>query len=166
LNVLTRVLKAVWDEANKPVSYVKGDEFELYVRTTLFTRDSYELLSKTHDYADNKGDFIASSKMPDFQFKTKNSKIEFFVEAKYRSKYQDQALEWCKFFQLKRYQEIDDVTPVLIVIGLGGQSSAPERVYLIPMKHIKFTKLYHSFLQRYEIPPHQPISESYVKRIM
>jgi hypothetical protein len=159
-------MKAAWDEANKPVGYVKGDEFERYVRTALFPRDTYELLSKTHDYADNKGDYITSSKMPDFEFKSKNSGIEFFVEAKYRSKYQAQALEWCKLYQLKRYQEINNVTPVLVAIGLGGQPAAPESVCLIPMKHIKFTKLYPSFLERYEIRPGQPISESYVKRMM
>jgi hypothetical protein len=166
LNVLTRALKAAWDEANKPVGYVKGDEFELYVRTTLFPRDCYELLSKTHDYADNKGDYIASSKMPDFEFKAKNNGIVFFVEAKYRSKYQDQVLEWCKSYQLKRYQEINNVTPVLIAIGLGGQPAAPEGLCLIPMKHIKFTKLYPSFLERYEIHRGQPISENYVKRVI
>ena len=166
MNVLTRVLKAAWDEANKPYTYVNGDEFELFVRTRLFPKDLYDIEYKTHDYADNKRDYIASSKMPDFKFKSKNSGIEFFVEAKFRSKFQDQVLEWCKFFQLKRYHEIDNITPVLIAIGLGGRPSVPERVFLIPMKHIKFVKLFPSFLQKFEILPDQSINENYVRRIL
>src|SRR4030042_2235430 len=67
MNVLTRVLKAAWDEANKPYTYVNGDEFELFVRTRLFPKDLYDIEYKTHDYADNKRDYIASSKMPDFK---------------------------------------------------------------------------------------------------
>ena len=166
MNVLTRVLKAAWDEANKPVSYVKGDEFESFVRAQLFPRESYDLLYKTHDYVDNKDDFIASSKHPDFKFRGRNSGIEFFVEAKFRSKFQDEVFEWCKLFQLKRYQEIDNITPVLIAMGLGGCPSTPENIFLIPMQHIKFVKLFPSFLQKYEIHPDRSISESYLKRIL
>ncbi len=166
MTVLTRTLKAAWDEVNKPLSYVKGDEFEQYVRTVIFPREYYELLEKTHDYRENKEDYIASSKKPDFLFKSKASSAEFFIEAKFRSKFQDQVLEWGKFFQLKRYQEIDRVTPVYIIIGLGGQPSLPERAFLIPVKHLKFVRLYPGFLQKYEIRPDRSVSESVLRRIL
>lgn len=166
MNVLVRTLKAAWEEANKPAGFVKGDEFEQYVRTMLFPQKSYELLSKTHDYKDNKADFIKSSKQPDFKFKSVKLGTEFFVEAKYRSGFQDQVLEWGKYFQLKRYQAIDVVTPVLIVIGLGGRPTAPEKVFLIPVKHIKFVRLYPGFLEKYRVAPGDSISEKLLKRIL
>jgi hypothetical protein len=166
MNVLTRTLKAAWDEANKPVTYVKGDEFEQYVRDVLFPREAYVLLDKTHDYSDNRDDYIEHTKLPDFKFEAVMLGREFFVEAKFRSRFQDQVLEWCKFFQLKRYQELDNVTPVLIAAGVGGRPSAPERVFLMPVKHIKFVKLYPGFLQKYEIRPDRCISESTLKRIL
>lgn len=166
MNVLTRTLKAAWEEANKPVSYVKGEEFEHYVRDVLFPVDIYLMLDKTHDYRDNIDDFIESTKLPDFKFGSRTLGLEFFVEAKFRSRFQDQVLEWCKFFQLRRYQELDNTTPVLIAVGLGGRPSAPERVFLMPVKHIKFVKLYPGFLQKYEIKPGRTISESFLKRIL
>jgi hypothetical protein len=166
MNVLTRTLKAAWEEANKPISYVKGDEFEQYVRDDLFPGELYSLLEKTHDYRDNRDDFIQSTTLPDFKFDAKHLGLEFYVEAKFRSRFQDQILEWCKFFQLKRYQELDNITPVLICIGLGGRPSAPERAFLMPVKHIKFVKLYPGFLQKYEIRPDRPVSEQALKRIL
>jgi hypothetical protein len=166
MNVLARVMRAAWDEANKPVTYAKGEEFEHYTRERLFPKEAYDLLQKTHSYIDNKGDFIASSKEPDFRFKSKYSCTEFYVEAKFRSKYHDGGLEWCKDFQLKRYQEIDNAVPVLIAIGLGGHPAEPEKVFLIPMKHIKFIKLYPSFLSKYEVPPGHSISANHLKNIL
>jgi hypothetical protein len=166
MNVLVRALRAAWDEANKPAGFVKGDEFEQYVRATLFPRDSYDLLSKTHDYRDNKADVIKSSRQPDYHFRSNELNIEFFVEAKYRSVLQNQAIEWGKYFQLKRYQKIDNVTPVLIVIGLGGRPSAPEKIFLMPVKHIKFVKLYPGFLEKYRVAPGYSISDKLLKRIL
>jgi hypothetical protein len=166
MNVLTRTLKAAWDEANKPLGYVKGDEFEQYVRAVIFPKEHYDVLEKTHDYRENKEDYIASSQKPDYLFKSKASGLEFYVEAKFRSRFQNQVLEWCKLFQLKRYHEVDLTIPVFIVIGLGGQASIPEKVFLIPVRHIKFIRLYPGFLQKYEIRPDRSVSESILKRIL
>ena len=166
MNVLTRSLKAAWEEATKPAGYVKGDEFEQYVRITLFPRDLYDLLEKTHDYRDNRDDFIESSKFPDYKLRLKSNGFEFFVEAKFRARFQDQILEWGKFFQLKRYQEIDSITPVFIAVGLSGRPSMPEQVFLMPVRHIKFVKLYPGFMQKYEVEPNQPVNEKILKRIL
>jgi hypothetical protein len=104
--------------------------------------------------------------MPDYKFRSKGEGVEFFIEAKFRTRFSAGVLEWCKHFQLKRYQEIDIVVPVLVAIGLGGRPAAPEKVFLVPIQHIKFVKLFPSFLQRYEVQPGQPITESHLKRIL
>lgn len=61
MSVFTRAIKAVWNEVNKPETFVKGDEFEEFVRKNIFPTNEYELLAKTHDYTSNKKDFIQSS---------------------------------------------------------------------------------------------------------
>jgi hypothetical protein len=166
MNVLARVMRGAWREANKQATYVKVDEFERYVREKLFTSEAYDLLNKTRDYVYNDDDYLAYSKALDFRFKCKSNGFEFYVEAKFRPKYHDDGLELCKSFQLKRYQEIDNTVPVLAVIGLGGRSNEPEKVFLVPIKHIRFTKLHPSFLQRYEIHPNHSVSASLLKSIL
>ena len=159
MNMLSRVIKLAWNEANKPGSYVKGDEFENFVRSHIFSHDSYDLLNKTHNYTINKSDYVETSKEPDFKFRSRTNGKEFFVEAKYRSIFYKGALEWCKPYQFKRYKAIDNKTPVCIALGVGGQPSAPEQVFLIPMKHIKYAKLFPSFLKGYKVSEPHCITE-------
>jgi hypothetical protein len=166
VGVLARIAKAALNEVNKPETYVKGDEFEDFVRKHIFPSNSYEVLSRTHDYNSNKNDFIQSSKEPDFKFKAKiNDKI-FFVEAKYRSKYFNGAVEWCKNYQLTRYRTINKTTPVFIIIGVDNSPSSPKQIFLIPIKCIKYTKLFHSFLKEYEIPNNHSVSPDKLNRLL
>lgn len=146
-----RVAKAAFNEAVKPESFVKGDEFESYIRNEMYLQEDYDLIHRTHDYTANKGDYITTTKEPDFKFKSHKNGKEFYVEAKYRSAFYKQAIEWCKPFQLKRYREIDKKTPVWVVIGVGGSPDDPTHVYEIPLKEIKYPKLFLSFLNKYEI---------------
>jgi len=152
MGILTRVLKAAWSEANKPETYVKGDEFEHYVRKCLFTKEEYDLVHQTHDYIANKNDFVETSKEPDFKLRSRRSGREFLVEAKYRSEFYQGAVEWCKPYQLKRYKAIDKVISVLVAIGVGGLPESPKHVYVVPLKHIRYTRLFSSFLKEYEVP--------------
>jgi hypothetical protein len=73
MTVLERALKAAWAEVKKPEAYVKGDEFEDYVRQCLFPRERYDLLHRTHDYRANESDFVEGSKDPDFRFRSRRS---------------------------------------------------------------------------------------------
>ena len=47
-------IKAFTKELNKPGSFVKGEEFEEYVRNYIFPISDYDLIHKTHDYNSNK----------------------------------------------------------------------------------------------------------------
>ena len=166
MNVLARVMRAAWDDASKPITDVKGDQFERFVRDKLFPKETHDIIAKTPANPENKPRH-APAKPPNLRFKTKANGFEFYVEAKFRAKSSgDGKLEWCKNVDLKRHQETDNTTPVLLALGLGGRPSAPAKVYLIPVRHIRFTKLHTSFLQRYEIPPNRSISPGYVKSIL
>jgi hypothetical protein len=158
-----RVTKVTLDTINKPDSFVKGDEFEAYIRAHLFVKDRYDLLQRTHDYTTNKDDYVENTKEPDFKFRSIKTGKEFFVEAKYRSEYHENAVEWCKPFQFKRYKEIDKKTPVYVTIGIGKESNSPGQIFFIPLKDIKYTKLFRSFLKDYEVSVNSPIDHRLLK---
>ena len=159
MSLLTRSLKAVWEEISTPESFVKGQEFEDYVRKYLFPKGKYSLLHRTHDYKSNKNDYIDETKEPDFLFRVISSGKEFHVEAKYRSRYYDGAVEWCKPYQLRRYKEIHAKTPLYVVIGIGGQPCSPDQIFFIPVENIKYPKLFHTYLKTYEVRLDRPIDE-------
>jgi len=159
MSAVERALKAAWQELKKPASYVKGDEFERYIWINLFPPINYALLHKNHDFFTSQDFYIESSKEPDFKFKAVKSETEFFVEAKYRSHFYHGRLEWCKTYQLRRYQVINKIAPIFIVIGVGGHPTAPEQVFLIPIKLIKYTVLFQSFLRKFEVSASVSISE-------
>ena len=158
MSLLTRAVKAAWNEINTPDTFRKGEDFESYVRNHLFPKDKYILLQRTHNYIENKDDFVDNTKEPDFKFKSVSG-ITFFLEAKYRSNYFNGAIEWCKPYQLKRYREIDQHTPVYVVIGIESQPNNPAQLFFIPMKDIKYTKLFRSFLKPYEVSTKKYICE-------
>ena len=158
MGVLARVIKAAWAEMNKPETYVIGDEFEQYVRKYLFPKEQYDLLHQTHDYKVNKDDFVETSKEPDFRFRSRRSGREFLVEVKYRSRFYQGAVEWCKPYQLRRYKTNDQTVPVFVAIGLGGFPASPGHVYIVPVRHIRYRRLFPSFLRHYEVLPDQYVN--------
>lgn len=166
MDMLDRFIRAgekAIGEFKKPISHVKGDDFEDYVRDYLFLKNEYQLLRKTHDYTANKGDYIEDSKEPDFTFKSIKTGKEFYIEAKFRSTFYKDAIEWCTFPQLKRYQEFNKKTPVYLAIGVGGEPYEPKHVFIIPLKDIKYTRLFRSFLKAYEQKVDSPIDHRLLK---
>jgi len=158
--VLKRSHNVGWDDINTPESFKKGEAFQDYIRKHLFTKDKFDMLHKTPSYATNKNDYIIEdSEKPDFKFRAIKTGKEFFVEAKYRSRYYEDKVEWCKPFQLKRYKEIDKKLPVYIALGLGGDPDSPDQVFFIPVNDIKYSysKLFLSFLKNYKVPNDKPI---------
>jgi hypothetical protein len=152
--ILTRAIKVVQkiqDVINEPETKLKGKEFEDFTRSHLFTKNDYECLERTPNYIQN--DYIESLKKPDFKFRSRKRGKEFFVEAKYRSVLNRGSFEF-KPDQLSRYKDYNKETPVYIVIGVGRQPQAPQKVFLIPIKDIsiKFDKLSRSFLNKHQIP--------------
>jgi hypothetical protein len=166
LNKITKIAKAAYNEASKPESFSKGEEFEDYVRKYIFPNDRYELIHRTHSYNDNKGDYIESTLYPDFLFRCKETGKEFYVEAKFRSGFYDEKVEWTYPKQLKRYHEIDRKKTVFLCLGLHGTPKNPEFVFIIPMKKIKYTGLFNSFLDDYEFYIKKPVFSSYLWKLL
>jgi hypothetical protein len=141
-----------------PETFIKGEKFQDYIRDHLFTKDKFDMLHKTHAYAINKKDFaIEDNIKPDFKFRVRETREEFWVEAKYRTKYDEDKVECYRPDQLERYKE--EELPVYIALGLGGDPDLPDQVFLIPVKYIQssYPKLFLSFLKKYAVPKDKPI---------
>lgn len=147
---IKNAVNAFYNQISKPESYIKGDEFEDFVRAKIYTSERYELVMVTHDFHKNKSDFVESSKHPDFLFRDKNTGDEFYVEAKYRENFYGEKLEWCQPYQFTRYKQIGLHKKVIVCIGLGGRPTFPKHVYIIPLNEIKYNALYPKTIAPYE----------------
>lgn len=107
MGIISQTHTMLQDKTPIPETYQKGEQFERWVRENLFPKTHYYLLQKTPNYLANKDDFADNSKEPDFKFRSLANDKEFYIEAKYRSGYLKGALNWCKYYQLRRYHSID-----------------------------------------------------------
>lgn len=150
--IISKGIKAMVDEAKKPATFKIGELIEQYVRDFIFTEDWYDLVYKTPDYNANKNDFAEISKNPDFIFRDRYTKKDFQVEVKYRSTLVDGKIVWTNVNQLKRYQVAEKRSPVFVLLATGNDEEPLTKVYLIPLRAIKYTGIYPSFAAKYQIP--------------
>ncbi|MFA6618858.1 MAG: hypothetical protein WCT23_07310 [Candidatus Neomarinimicrobiota bacterium] len=161
-------IKALTNELNKPDSFVKGEEFEEYVRKFIFPISDYDLIHKTHDFNSNNGDYVESSLKPDFKFRDKKSGKEFYVEAKWRSGVynRENKIEWCNEKQLRRYKAIDkNENKVYIVLGFGDKPIKPEEIVLFPISSCNYNALFDSFLDKYSFYVNKPVFSEYLWKL-
>ena len=161
-------IKALKNELMKPDSFIKGEEFEEYVRKYLFPISDYDLVHKTHDFNSNKGDYVETSLMPDFKFRDKTNGKEFYVEVKWRrgNYNRENKIEWCNKSQLHRYKSIDSVeNKVFIALGIGDDPNRPEEIFLFPMSACRYNGLYDSFLNKYSFYIGKSVFSSYLWRL-
>jgi hypothetical protein len=157
LDSIIKGVKTTIADYKTPDSFKIGQLFEEIVRGGIFPPNYYDLVEKTHDYQSNKSDFVESSKKPDFTFRDRYTKKQFFVEAKFRSTLLNGKIEWSNPAQIKRYQEIQKLLPVFILIGFYAEDDELQ-VFLIPLTAIKYTGIYPSFAKRYQIEYYKPIT--------
>ncbi len=158
LSILGKGLQAMIDEALTPESFKAGQKFEDYVREFLFIDKYYDLIEKTHDYNTNSKDYVKSSLKPDFKFRDKLTKKEFYVEAKFRTGLYNGKINWCNENQLHRYQSYNKDAPVFLILGLGEKPDYPEFIALIPIAFAKYNGLFPSYAEQFEVKIDNPIS--------
>ena len=146
------IVIAMIEALMKPESYIKGDDFESCVRKYIYPESEYDLIVKTHDYNENRKDFVEASTYPDFLFRRRSDKEEFWVEAKYRENLYKSKVHWCEKYQLDRYREFQKVEEktVIVAIGFGGRAKNPKRIFLVPLVDIQYTGIYPSKIKQYE----------------
>ncbi|AEK19511.1 hypothetical protein GYY_03160 [Methanococcus maripaludis X1] len=132
----------------------KGKDFENYVMDNLFPKESFDLLYVTPDAKTNERRYVECSRKPDLQFRDKKTGNIFYVECKYRSRLFNEKFEWASNVgQAERYRNIEylEEIPVYVAMGLMGASDNPKKVFLMPLKDIKYSGLFLSVLRNYEI---------------
>jgi hypothetical protein len=82
ISQLHNFIKKLKDQRFKEKNFKFGEDWENEVRESFFISEFYELLEKTHNYDQNRIDYVKSSMNPDFKFRCKYAKQEFFVECK------------------------------------------------------------------------------------
>lgn len=138
-----------------PVEVLKGREFEDFV-LELFDLNENSLYSLLEWRSDKSMGEISpvSNTYPDFVIEYKRGKIrkKFSVECKWRasiSKTQNIPLFLPE--QISRYQEYarEKKQNVVIVLGVGGEPSMPEDLYLIPVDSLQEVQSNPSLLKQY-----------------
>jgi hypothetical protein len=129
----------------------KGDEFESYT-ISKFNKKYFKLLFWAGD-KHIPGIKVDSNSDPDLKFLCKLSQEmqEFAVECKFRSAYFNNGIDWAEEYKIKHYRSYQTKyqIPVFVAIGVGGQPSSPNELYIIPLNDIRGTFLSLQFLQKY-----------------
>lgn len=157
LSIIGKGIQAMIDEATTPESFKAGQKFEEYVREMLFIDRYFELVERTHNYSTNSKDYVQSSKKPDFKFRDKWTRQEFYVEAKFRTGLYNGKIQWCNESQLRRYQYYNRELPVFLMLGMGEKPALPEFIALIPISNARYTGLFPNYAVQFEIKLDIPV---------
>lgn len=121
----------------------KGDDFEKYI-IGKFDTNYFTSLHWRSDKAAH-GHFPKSNSDPDmeFEFAHRNYSRKFAIECKYRSNFKSGYVELCENYKLQRYKtfEAEKQMQVYIVLGVGGQPTAPEELFIIPLPYLNSNKI-------------------------
>ena len=130
----------------------KGNQFEAYI-VSRFNNKFFKLKEWAGDKYVN-GLYAESTLHPDlkFLFNVGKGEQEFFVECKFKSKCDDQGIKWARDSQFRNYQKFEKKynAPVFVAVGVGGEASDPDELFIIPLKEIKDTYVTMSFLKKFQ----------------
>lgn len=133
-----------------------GDDFEKFI-VKKFNLKYYKIKDWTGDkYID--GVYAETSTNPDLLIELKKNNVLFAVECKWRKIIYDGGINFANPEQLKRYIKYasEKGIPVFIAVGIGGTSSDPKHLYIVPLEHIDSTFLSISFLKTFEMKIEKP----------
>lgn len=137
-------------------SYETGRLFEEYV-TKLFNEQNFKLKDwrKAERFEHNA--LPKNYSDPDLQMVFGRGQFKFAVECKWRRGFKDGMFMWGKKSKsleaYKRYSKENNI-PVFIVIGIGGESSRPEKMYVTPLESIHSTNdIYETDLMPFKRKP-------------
>ena len=130
-----------------------GWQFEQFIKNMFDTgrfRLIYEAPEPTPDEMPR---FLYEQYLLALEFEEISTKERFFVECKYRSKWNGRTLEWTDAEQFEKYKEnrIYSRKRTFIAFGLEGVPFAPETISIIDLDRIIYTDIYPSYLKRHKV---------------
>jgi hypothetical protein len=136
--------------------FEKGRAFENYI-ITLFNADSFKLLEWRKSEKILDGAFSFNHSYPDLELVFVGARrYRFAVECKWRKEFVDGRINWANSFQICSYEDFQNQKriPVFIAIGIGGEPSNPEKLFVTPLCNIgMYTDVYESDLITYKRKP-------------
>lgn len=151
MGYLGELIEDITGKSERPE--IKGGRFEKFVSEEIFIDKLFDLVEMTRDFDSNSERFEERSMNPDFCFRDKRTREEFWIEAKYRNglfknKKGQFVCEICKPWQLNRYKEVEKSTgkKVYICLGIGDDPRSPETVHLISVSNA-YPQLFQSRLK-------------------
>ncbi len=125
--------------------YKLGNDFEDTV-ASMFDPSAFRIIHRTPRDDECGGRYVRGMSYPDLRLVEIPTGRSFWVECKYRAHVGPKwEIEWCSEEQLTRYKRtmyhFDE--KVFIMIGLGGTTENPERVYCLDLDRINFTTLFY-----------------------
>ena len=135
---------------SEELSKQKGDDFEEYMIQLLGKQQDIKLVGKVSDYHKN-GISALENFEPDLKFKFKNT--PFAVECKWRKSFGNGSITWAKDRQIRNYNEYqkNKKEKVYIALGVGGEPSNPEHLYLIPLSRLKYESFKEDYVANFAI---------------
>jgi len=134
-----------------PDEHAKGKAFEEYI-VALFPKSYFRIIEWRGDKYSN-GRYAESNRLPDLELRleTKSVQVPFAVECKWRKGFYEGKINWAKDYQLKNYKQYqhEKNIAVFVIIGVGGEPSDPESLYVVPLEEIESAVLYQQELQPY-----------------
>lgn len=129
----------------------KGHDFEKYI-VERFSEEHYTIIEWRGDKF-HEGRYATSNMLPDLELRlvTKYYNVTFAVECKWRKEFYDGKITWAKDYQLQNYNDYEYKTgnTVFVIIGIGGEPTNPDALYIIPLLEIKSTVLTQSQMKKY-----------------
>ncbi|QMU28885.1 hypothetical protein [Adhaeribacter radiodurans] len=133
----------------------KGDAFEKFI-VQKFNQKFFILKEWSGDKYIN-GIYAENAMNPDmlFEFNYNNRSYNFAVECKWRKNFYYDEVEIATLRQIENYKSFSNKkrVPVFITLGIGGEPSSPNQLYVIPLRAISRNKLDKAYLKEYEKDP-------------
>lgn len=151
---LFRKLREIFRVIFEKNSEQKGDDFERYV-VDLFDEKHFSVVQWTTDMARKHTRFVESDCGPDLVLRYRYTNEIFCVECKFRSKLFKGKLQWSASRQLERYRAFAkyNKVPFFVVIGLGGMTRKPKKMFCIPLEEAKHPALSPELFEKFERNP-------------
>ena len=149
------IIKEVEETTPQPQTeaQVKGRYFEGYILDR-FNKKYFKLKTWRSDKSHN-GRYAETNRDPDmiFDFCMDNQEpVSFAVECKWRKSFQQGAIRWATDEQIEIYNKFskEHQVDVIVAIGLGGEPSSPETVYVLPLRALKYSTAKEAYLTKFK----------------
>lgn len=151
-NTENDTLSSFSENKNAKTAKEKGNDFEGHFADIL-KASSCRLLEWNQGATSPGGAYAENELNPDFLVaqNARGMELKYWVECKYRSTLPKEGFT-LKDYQLTRYNDIQKKSKrkVIVALGTGGSSEAPEAIYLIPLDSLtRFKRIGHKYLSNY-----------------